>query len=198
PPNARAPRPTRAPAPPRPHTQGARESSILVVRRPHEHQYRRVDGVWTTFASIRRPAHSKRMPRRVAIPTTLNGTAIRTSEANQHHLNRERLRSPDVQHPFHGGSAFYLDLDSVLGLCRAYEPLLADGQFFSHSTAAALYGRRCRSRPCLARSTSQLSTAHRRADPESSATRHPSSQLSSSRAFLWWRHRMPGASSPAS
>jgi hypothetical protein len=45
-----------------------------------------------------------------------------------------------VQHPFHGASAFNLDLNSVFGLCRSYEPVLADGQFFSHSTAAALHG----------------------------------------------------------
>jgi len=37
-------------------------------------------------------------------------------------------------------SSVDLDLGSVIGLCRAYEPLLRSGQYFSHSTAAALHG----------------------------------------------------------
>ncbi|MES2170783.1 MAG: DUF559 domain-containing protein [Actinomycetota bacterium] len=80
------------------------------------------------------------MSRKTALPGHLVGSAIRTSESTDDGVRRGRLRGSDVQHPFHGMSAIELDLDSVVGLCRAYEPVLREGQYFSHSTAAALYG----------------------------------------------------------
>lgn len=43
-------------------------------------------------------------------------------------------------HPFHGVSTVDLDLGSILGLCRSYEPRLKPGEVFSHTTAAALLG----------------------------------------------------------
>ena len=45
-----------------------------------------------------------------------------------------------MQHPFTGVSSIGLDLDSVVDACRAYEPLLREGEAFSHQTAAMLYG----------------------------------------------------------
>ena len=45
-----------------------------------------------------------------------------------------------MQHPFTGVSSLGLDLDTVVDLCRAYEPLLRTGEAFSHATAALLYG----------------------------------------------------------
>ncbi|MET4781869.1 hypothetical protein [Glaciihabitans sp. UYNi722] len=80
------------------------------------------------------------MPKRVEIPAALRGTAFRTSDRAEHGLGRGRLRNADVQHPFHSMSAIDLDLLTITGMCRAYEPLLSAGHYFSHSTAAALYG----------------------------------------------------------
>ncbi len=80
------------------------------------------------------------MPRMVPIPPELVGAAIRTSEGGDLGVSRGRLRSPDVRHPFYGVSAVELDLDSLVGLCRSFEPLLRADQYFSHSTAAALHG----------------------------------------------------------
>ena len=80
------------------------------------------------------------MPRRVPLPRELFGTSFRTSETAASGVGRQRLRSADVAHPFHGVSTVGLDLESVIGLCRAYEPLLRHDQFFSHITAAALHG----------------------------------------------------------
>jgi hypothetical protein len=45
-----------------------------------------------------------------------------------------------MQHPFTGVTALGLDLDSVVDACRAYEPLLRDGEAFSHHTAGMLFG----------------------------------------------------------
>ena len=45
-----------------------------------------------------------------------------------------------MQHPFTAVSAVGLDLDAIIDLCRAYEPLLRPGEAFSHTTAARLYG----------------------------------------------------------
>lgn len=67
-------------------------------------------------------------------------TAFLTSDSAGHGLGRGRLRGPDVQHAFHGSSSVGLDLESVLELCRAYEPLLRVNQFFSHLTSALLHG----------------------------------------------------------
>jgi hypothetical protein len=80
------------------------------------------------------------MPRKVPLPRELFGTSFRSSASGFGTVGRERLRSADVAHPFHGVSAVGLDLESVIGLCRAYEPLLRHDQYFSHITAAALHG----------------------------------------------------------
>ena len=80
------------------------------------------------------------MPRRVPLPREMFGAAIRTSDSEDYGVTRGRLRSPDVDHPFTGITSVGLDLESVIGLCRAYEPLLRAGQYFSHSTAATLHG----------------------------------------------------------
>jgi hypothetical protein len=68
------------------------------------------------------------------------GAAIRTSEHEVFGTTRARLRARAVQHPFTGVSSLGLDVDSIIVLCRAYEPLLRPGEAFSHSTAALLFG----------------------------------------------------------
>ena len=55
-------------------------------------------------------------------------------------MGRSRMRRSDVAHPFHGVSGAELDLETLAGRCSAYEPLLRDGQLFSHVTALGLYG----------------------------------------------------------
>jgi hypothetical protein len=80
------------------------------------------------------------MPRRVPLPAHLSGLSIRSSDAELHGIGRGRLRSSDVAHPFHGVSSVELDIDSVVSACRAFEPVLRPGNYFSHSTAAALWG----------------------------------------------------------
>lgn len=45
-----------------------------------------------------------------------------------------------MQRPFTGVRSIALELDGVLDRCRAYEPLLREGEVFSHATAASLFG----------------------------------------------------------
>jgi hypothetical protein len=58
-----------------------------------------------------------------------------------------RLRGPDLSRPFHGVRALATapdpaesDLDRMLRRCADFAPLLVDGRFFSHATAAAIWG----------------------------------------------------------
>jgi hypothetical protein len=57
-----------------------------------------------------------------------------------HGASRSRLVASDVQRSFTGVRSIGLDLEHVLGRCRAYEPLLRSGEVFSHATAASLHG----------------------------------------------------------
>ena len=96
----------------------------------------------------RTPAHPRRTPR-----TSPSGAR----DAAMWDVGRSRLRRDDVAHPFHGVAGVDLDLDTrQRRAARAFEPLLLDGQAFSHVTAlvaarrpaAGVAGRRS---PCICR-----------------------------------------------
>lgn len=55
-------------------------------------------------------------------------------------MSVSRRFASDVAHPFHGVSVFGDPPSDVLGRCRALAPVMEPGQFFSHVTAAALWG----------------------------------------------------------
>ena len=80
------------------------------------------------------------MTSRKPLPEHLRMAAFRTSDVAPHEVGVGRLRSPDVQHPFHAVRSVGLDLNDLLDRCRAYEPLLGRKHYFSHVTAAALFG----------------------------------------------------------
>ena len=80
------------------------------------------------------------MTQRIPLPHHLHRAAFRTSDVAPHEVGVGRLRGRDVQHPFHAVRSVGLDLDGVLDRCRAYEPLLGRKHYFSHVTAAALFG----------------------------------------------------------
>ncbi len=96
--------------------------------------------LWTGRARGSGPRQSGRMPRKNPLPARLSGTAFLTGDSDFHGLGRSRLRREDVAHPFHGVRSIDLDLESIVDLCRAYEPLLRKGLCFSHVTAARLFG----------------------------------------------------------
>lgn len=78
------------------------------------------------------------MTRRAPLPPYLHGAAFHVRDHEFHAASRGRLRAADVQRPFTGTRSIGLDLADVVGRCRAYEPLLREGEAFSHATAAML------------------------------------------------------------
>ena len=73
------------------------------------------------------------------LPPALVGIPFVRREARHLGVGASRLRGPDLHHPFH---SVHLTVapTSVQELCRAYLPLMPEGGYFSHQTAAALLG----------------------------------------------------------
>jgi len=82
--------------------------------------------------------------RRTPLPETL-GRAFTVADAQSAGVPRSRLRANDLRHPFHGvraaGGDRELDGERML-LARAaeYAPRMTEHEFFSHVTAAVLWG----------------------------------------------------------
>lgn len=74
------------------------------------------------------------------VPDAARGRAFATRDAADVGLSPKRLRRPEVAHPFHGVNGVGLDLASVVERCRAFDTVMLEGQFFSHTTALALAG----------------------------------------------------------
>ncbi|MCI9858829.1 endonuclease domain-containing protein [Microbacterium proteolyticum] len=69
------------------------------------------------------------------------GTAFHVREADVLGIPRRRLAAGDLRAPFHGVRvAREESLESVADRCQAYLPRITGGQFFSHTTAATLWG----------------------------------------------------------
>lgn len=74
------------------------------------------------------------------LPPQLRGRSFSTSEAEQLGVTKRRIRARDLDRPFQG-IRMPAGVDRTqLNLCRAYASRMPDGQFFSHVTAANLYG----------------------------------------------------------
>ncbi|WP_138944646.1 hypothetical protein [Plantibacter sp. M259] len=72
------------------------------------------------------------------LPTHLVGRAFTTDDVGLHGQSIGRLRGRDLSAPHRGVRTVGVDLDTVRGRCRAYEPLLGRSRVFSHVTAALL------------------------------------------------------------
>lgn len=69
------------------------------------------------------------------------GSAFHVREAAEHGIPRRRLRAHDLQSPFHGVRVAHdAPLARLEDRCRALLPRMTGAQFFSHTTAAALWG----------------------------------------------------------
>lgn len=81
------------------------------------------------------------MPRaRRSLPSPLIELGSFTpDDAARHHIGRRRLASDDVVHPY-AGVRTIADHDSVAELAAAYSKRMPATQFFSHATAATLWG----------------------------------------------------------
>jgi very-short-patch-repair endonuclease len=80
-----------------------------------------------------------RMPRRTAIPPDLASVPFSVREAREAGVGRRRLQGPDLARPFHGvrGS---VGSESLQEICAAYARIMDADEFFSHLTAARLWG----------------------------------------------------------
>ncbi|WP_285025211.1 hypothetical protein [Plantibacter sp. ME-Dv--P-122b] len=80
------------------------------------------------------------MVRRRPLPLELSKQPFSMADADELGVPRSRLRARDLATPHRGVRAPLDQPTDVPGRCRAYAPLLHDGQFFSHVSAAALHG----------------------------------------------------------
>jgi hypothetical protein len=84
------------------------------------------------------------------IPPELAARPFTVAEALERGVSHSRLRSRDLEAPFHGirsvpvdrrsADRGYVDQGQVLAFCLAYLPKMGTGSYFSHLTAAMLYG----------------------------------------------------------
>src|SRR5687767_13031155 len=74
------------------------------------------------------------------LPSELLGRAFSIREAAELGVSDDRLRRRSLTSPFHGVRAPADSADDLESRCRAYLPRMTSGQFFSHLTAARLWG----------------------------------------------------------
>ena len=79
------------------------------------------------------------MPPRRILPPELADRPFSVGEAMAAGLGRKRLRGHDLSAPFYGVRSPQTPR-SALALCEAYLPRMHAGQYFSHVSAALLYG----------------------------------------------------------
>ncbi|BDZ47005.1 DUF559 domain-containing protein [Naasia aerilata] len=75
-----------------------------------------------------------------ALPQPLDLGPFSVAEARRAGVRRGRLYRSDLARPFHGVRAISESQHDVRARCDAYLPRLRSGQFFSHTTSAALHG----------------------------------------------------------
>lgn len=79
------------------------------------------------------------MPDPTPLPFELALAPFRVEEALRAGVSQRRLRAGDLHAPFRGIRSTSADADLV-SRCRALEPAMGPGQYFSHVTAARLWG----------------------------------------------------------
>ena len=86
------------------------------------------------------------MPRRVPVPPPFTRAPFSVSDAMAAGIGEGRLRNGEWERPFHGVRAPSEDalvgdpLEVTIRKCRRFLPVMRDHQFFSHVTAARLWG----------------------------------------------------------
>ena len=77
---------------------------------------------------------------RTLLPPGFTDGAFTSAEARAAGISAKRLRSRDVEHPFWGICLTAGSIQNLTDRCRAFLPRMPAGAFFSHATAARLYG----------------------------------------------------------
>lgn len=80
------------------------------------------------------------MTRRIPLPGPLLGTSFTVSSARDGGVSRSRLRAGDLTAPFHGVRSHSLNPGTFADRCHACQQRMHPEQFFSHTTAARLFG----------------------------------------------------------
>jgi very-short-patch-repair endonuclease len=80
------------------------------------------------------------MPRHTPLPDELIQRPMTFDAARWLGASQSRLRSSDIHRPFHGVVTSNPTADTIFARCRQFAPLLTAGRFFSHTTAALLWG----------------------------------------------------------
>ena len=87
--------------------------------------------------------HYRWMPTHIPLPPELRVHPFLYRDARDNPLGPGRLRGPDLARPFRGVRVpvpnASVEQDAFLYRCASYAPLLTDGRFFSHMTAARLW-----------------------------------------------------------
>jgi hypothetical protein len=84
--------------------------------------------------------HAWHMSRRDPIPEELGAGPFHVRDARGHHLSASRLRASDLDSRFRGVRELRSGRDGLEERCLAFTVLLTEGQWFSHGTAATLWG----------------------------------------------------------
>ena len=85
--------------------------------------------------------HPDLMRQPAPLPSRLRSRAFSTTEGLAAAVGEGRMRGRDLARPFLGVRQPLSVPDlGIITRCRGYEPLLRPGQFFSHTTAARLWG----------------------------------------------------------
>lgn len=79
------------------------------------------------------------MSTRVPLPESICSRPFTVAEGSAVGVGEGRLRGNDLARPFHGVRVPNVAITTVEERCAAYFPRLKPGQFFSHTTAAALW-----------------------------------------------------------
>ncbi|GAA2045464.1 hypothetical protein GCM10009819_36100 [Agromyces tropicus] len=102
------------------------------------------------------------MSRPRPLPEELRLAPFRVSEALVLGATPKQLRSARLHAPFHGVRSS-VAVDDLHARCRAYEPLMTADQWFSHATAARLWGIPL---PARLRDDDRLHVSTRRREPQ--------------------------------
>jgi hypothetical protein len=84
------------------------------------------------------------MPKRVPLPSEWQSSPFLYRDARDNPLRPGRLRGADLDRPFRGvrvpPTNPNVKISDFIARCAAYAPLLSNGRFYSHLTAARLWG----------------------------------------------------------
>jgi very-short-patch-repair endonuclease len=96
--------------------------------------------LWITRTRPTRLGHHRRMTRRQPLPLVLRDAPMSAKHARELGVSASRLRASDLEVPFRGVRMPAPSVPGPLRRARALATVLTNQQFFSHQTAALIWG----------------------------------------------------------